>query len=130
MAAATITPSIGTARPSARHRHGRAGRIGRRVAAGLFAALITIAGTSACNATAQTCVNGTCKVSVTGEGTVHLDQLDSDVRVGPIEASAAAVTVNGQTARLTPGQTASVGGLSVQLASVDGRTVQLVVTGG
>jgi hypothetical protein len=88
---------------------------------------------SACSGTGTShstrCSNDVCAVDLTGEQTIEVefDRLEQDLRVAPIEPAAVTVAAGGETARLTPGDVGTVGGLQVQLVSVSGRDVALQV---
>ncbi len=76
----------------------------------------------------STVPGGTCTVNLTGVQTFEVDGVDGyerDLGVGPIEPDAVTLSVYGEQARLTPGQTGVVNEVPVEVVSVSGRDVTL-----
>jgi hypothetical protein len=98
-----------------------------RLAAAVALALLALTG---CTSHTVRCSGGTCAVSLSGEQTVEIEigTYERDLRVAPIEAGAVTLTVRGESARVTTGGTATVGGLAVQVDGVSGQDVELRVT--
>ncbi len=87
---------------------------------------------AACTVTTHStsCKNNRCTVSFSGEQTLELGtgEVKRKLVVEKIESDAVTVSVLSDRARLTPGQTDTVGSMTVQAVSIDGRTVKLDVT--
>ncbi|GAA3231395.1 hypothetical protein GCM10017691_25280 [Pseudonocardia petroleophila] len=97
----------------------------------LAVALLTAVALSACTATSRSssCVNGVCTVSLSGEQTVEIEigSFERDLRVAPITPESVTVSARGDSADLTPGESAEVGGLVVRVDSIAGRDIGLHV---
>jgi hypothetical protein len=78
------------------------------------------------------CAGGTCTVNLTGVQTFEVDGPDGVERnlgVGPIEPDAVTLSVYDEQARLTPGQSARIAEVPVEVVSVSGRDVTLRIGG-
>jgi hypothetical protein len=100
----------------------------------LLTVLLALLGGTACaggtsRSQSTQCVNGHCRISLSGEQTIELEigSFERDLRVGPIEPDAVTLSVRGDQARLAPGESAQLGGLQIQVTSVDGRNAELEV---
>ncbi|MBW0117711.1 hypothetical protein [Pseudonocardia abyssalis] len=99
-----------------------------RIPALVLLAVLTL---PACTGTSRSssCVNGVCTVSLSGEQTVEIEigPFERDLRVAPITPDAVTVTARGESADLSPGESAEVGGLLVRVDTIAGRDVGLQV---
>jgi hypothetical protein len=100
------------------------------------AALALVLPLSACGGVTTShssrCSGGTCTVNLTGVQTFEVDGADGVERnlgVGPIEPDAVTLSVYDQQARLTPGQSARIAEVPVEVVSVSGRDVTLKIGG-
>jgi hypothetical protein len=100
------------------------------------AALALVLPLSACGGVTTShssrCSGGTCTVNLTGAQTFEVDGTDGierDLAVGPIEPDAVTLSVYGEQARMTPGQSGLVDEVAVEVVSVSGRDVTLRVGG-
>jgi hypothetical protein len=100
------------------------------------AALALVLPLSACGGVTTShssrCASGTCTVNLTGVQTFEVDGADGVERnlgVGPIEPDAVTLSVYDQQARLTPGQSARIAEVPVEVVSVSGRDVTLRIGG-
>jgi len=100
------------------------------------ARLLTVAGIAVlglltgCTSHTTRCSGGSCTVDLTGAQVVDVDpsaDWERDLQVGPIEPAAVTVSAYGDTARLTPGTSAEVAGVRVELVSLSGDDVSLRV---
>nr|QEO73600.1 hypothetical protein [uncultured bacterium] len=94
---------------------------------------LTVAGTltlTACSAGASksSCENGRCTATATGEVNISLPDLNSTLEVQNIGNKEAVVEVNDQRATIAAGDTATVGGLSVKVVTVDGDKADFEIT--
>ncbi|WP_219416837.1 hypothetical protein [Pseudonocardia nigra] len=91
--------------------------------------LLGLLAASACTTRTSRCSGSACTVDLSGEQTVEVEigTFERDLRVAPIEADAVTVSARGDSALLTVGGTATVGGLAVTLRSVAGQDVGLEV---
>jgi hypothetical protein len=98
----------------------------RRFAPLLLLPLVLATG---CTSHSSRCVNGTCAINLSGEQSVDVEfgRLERTLRVAPIEPSAVTLSARGDSARVSSGETAEIGGLAVQVVSIAGRDVQLTV---
>lgn len=93
----------------------------------LLCALV-LAGCSGTGTSRNTrCTNGDCTITLTGEQRFELEigSFERDVRVGPIAASEVTLSVRADSVALSPGESATVGGVAFTLDSVSGRDVVL-----
>ena len=100
------------------------------------AALALVLPLSACGGVTTShssrCSGGTCTVNLTGVQTFEVDGADGVERnlgVGPIEPDAVTLSVYDEQARLTPGQSARIAEVPVEVVSVSGRDVTLKIGG-
>ena len=100
------------------------------------AALALVLPLSACGGVTTShssrCSGGTCTVNLTGVQTFEVDGPDGVERnlgVGPIEPDAVTLSVYDEQARLTPGQSARIAEVPVEVVSVSGRDVTLKIGG-
>lgn len=85
-------------------------------------------GNSGSNSSSVSCVNDLCRIEVAGDTSgSRLGAFGRDLRVGPIEASAVAVSVGGDRAVIAAGQTVTVGTLEVRVLSAGGQKASLEV---
>lgn len=88
-------------------------------------------GNSASSSSSVSCVNDLCRIEVAGDTSgSRLGAFGRDLRVGPIEASAVTVSVGGDKAVITSGETVTVGTLQVRVLSAGGQQASLEVRRG
>nr|QEO73567.1 hypothetical protein [uncultured bacterium] len=85
---------------------------------------------TACSAGAgkSSCENGRCTATATGEVNISLPDLNSSLEVQNIGSKEAVVEVGDQKATIAAGDTATVGGLSVKVVTVDGDKADFEIT--
>jgi len=85
-------------------------------------------GNSGSQSSSVSCVNDLCRIEVAGDTSgSRLGAFGRDLRVGPIEASAVAVSVGGDRAVIAAGETVTVGTLEIRVLSAGGQKASLEV---